>query len=48
MIEKVSTSGFWRNGDRYEGEYKNGEKGGNCKKEMINFLFIYSNIVWID
>ena len=29
---------FWKNGDRYEGEFKNGKKHGQGKKEVIYFM----------
>jgi len=29
---------FWNNGDRYEGEWKDGNKHGQGKKEVIYFM----------
>jgi len=36
---------FWNNGDRYEGEWKDGKYHGEGKKQAITLCFIDSNIV---
>jgi len=36
---------FWKNGDRYEGEFKDSNRHGQGKKEAIYFMIIDSNIV---
>jgi len=37
---------FGNDGDRYEGEWKDGKYHGQGKKQVITLWFIDSNIVW--
>jgi len=37
---------FGNNGDRYEGEWKDGNRHGQGKKQVITLWFIDSNIAW--